>query len=133
MPCCTQFLAISPYTKESVVTAGKQNTKKSRSPRAASVTHRKNRRCWRTSWRTLRIYLRADSPRTPWAKLRPVRPSELILGGFCFRVGWVGVEQRFSVAWRAVFRWGFSRSGTNPQYTIALYAGLKPLHHPFDR
>ena len=37
--------------------AGKRNRKSSRSPTAASVANRKNRKCWRTSWRTLRIYL----------------------------------------------------------------------------
>src|SRR5258708_2896305 len=76
--------------KESVVTAGEGKIENKDKPTAVSVGHRKNRRCWRTSWRTLRIYLRADSPRIPWAKLGPVRPSELILGGFCFRVDGFG-------------------------------------------
>ena len=39
--------------------AGKRNRKSSRSPTAANVAHRKNRKCWRTNWRTLRIYLSA--------------------------------------------------------------------------
>ena len=42
--------------EESVVTAGKRNRNSSRSATAAKVASKKKRKCWRTSWRTLRIY-----------------------------------------------------------------------------
>src|SRR6266403_4141357 len=107
--------------KESVVTAGKRNRKKSRNPRAARVTHRKNRRCWRTSWRTLRIYLRADSPRTPWAKLDPVRPSELILGGFCFRVAGFGSSSALASHGGRCFGAASAVQVRSPEHDSAVY------------
>src|SRR5512140_900583 len=42
---------------ESVVMAGKRNRKRSRSASAANAAIQKNRKCSRTNWRTLRIYL----------------------------------------------------------------------------
>ena len=51
--------------------AGKRKMKSNRSPNAASVANRKNRRCWRTSWRTLRIYLSADVARAKTESIAP--------------------------------------------------------------
>src|ERR1700751_4196558 len=52
MPCCSQFFAISPYTRESEVTAGKRRMKSSRKAMPAIAATKKKRKFLRTSSRT---------------------------------------------------------------------------------